>query len=48
MTREWKKERMRDEVVLVGRGQILLIFIGHDKDSKCKRESMVDFKQDEP
>lgn len=48
MTREWKKERMRDEVVLVGRGQILLIFVGHDKDAKCKRESMVDFKQDEP
>ena len=30
----------------MGRGQILLIFVGHDKDSKCKRESIVDFKQD--
>lgn len=39
---------MRDEVVLWGRGQILLIFVGHDKDSKCKRESIVDFKQDVP
>lgn len=48
MTREWKKERMRDEVVFGGRGQILLIFVGHDKDSKCKRESIVDFKQDMP
>ena len=33
MTKVWEKGRVRDEVILVGRGQILLTFVGHDKDS---------------